>query len=66
MQLPAIQTRAVRRGERYVLNGTKNWISGATDADFYTVAAKTDSAAGARGISVFIVPRSQVRIGRRR
>lgn len=52
-----IRTRAVRKGDRYVLNGTKSWISGATVADFYTVAAKTDPTAGARGMSVFIVPR---------
>lgn len=50
-----ISTRAVRRGGRYIINGTKNWISGAAQADFFTVAVKTDPAAGARGMSVFVV-----------
>jgi alkylation response protein AidB-like acyl-CoA dehydrogenase len=52
-----IQTRAVKRGDRWVITGTKNWISGAGMADFFTVAAKTDPAAGAKGISVFVVAR---------
>jgi len=49
------QTRAVRKGDRYVINGTKAWISGAGLADFFTVAVKTDSAAGHKGMSVFVV-----------
>jgi len=52
-----IKTRAVKKGDVYVLNGTKNWISGAEVADFYTVAVKTDPEAGARGVSVFVVER---------
>lgn len=51
----AIRTRAVRRGDTYIINGTKNWISGAGVADFFTVAVKTDPAAGAKGMSVFVV-----------
>ncbi|HYG60933.1 MAG TPA: acyl-CoA dehydrogenase family protein, partial [Symbiobacteriaceae bacterium] len=54
----AIRTRAERKGDVYVLNGTKSWISGAGEADFFTVAAKTDPAAGHQGFSVFIVDRS--------
>jgi alkylation response protein AidB-like acyl-CoA dehydrogenase len=50
-----IQTRAVRKGDKYVINGTKCWISGAADADFFTVAVKTDPAAGHKGMSVFVV-----------
>lgn len=50
-----IQTRAVRDGDRYIINGTKCWISGAAHADFFTVAVKTDPAAGYRGMSVFVV-----------
>jgi len=53
----AMRTRAVREGDEYVLNGEKCFISGATVADFYTIFAKTDPAAGNRGISAFIVPR---------
>lgn len=54
----AIATRAERKGDVYVLNGTKAWISGASLADFFTVAVKTDPAAGHRGMSVFIVDRN--------
>lgn len=51
-----IRTRAVRHGDRYVINGTKNWISGAGQADFFIVATKTDpTAQGSRGYSVFVV-----------
>lgn len=53
-----IRTRAVRNGDKYVINGTKNWISGAGVADFFTVAAKTDPGAGHKGISVFVVDRN--------
>jgi len=53
----AIATRAERRGDRYVISGTKNWISGAGRANFFTVAAKTSPEAGAKGMSVFVVDR---------
>jgi len=53
-----IQTTARRDGDAYVLNGTKTYISGATVADFFLVAAKTDPSAGSRGFSVFIVERN--------
>ncbi len=53
-----IRTRAVKQGDRYVINGTKNWISGAGQADFFIVATKTDSGApGSKGYSVFVVDR---------
>ncbi|HYF94334.1 MAG TPA: acyl-CoA dehydrogenase family protein [Symbiobacteriaceae bacterium] len=51
----AIRTRAVRQGDRWVISGTKNWISGAGQADFFTVAAQTEPGAGARGIVMFVV-----------
>lgn len=51
----AISTRAVKQGDTYVINGTKNWISGGAQADYFIVAAKTDPSAGYRGMSVFIV-----------
>jgi acyl-CoA dehydrogenase len=43
-------------GESYILNGEKTWISNGGIADVYTVFARTGDAAGARGISAFIVP----------
>lgn len=49
--------RAERRGDRFVLNGTKFWITNAPHADVLVVYAKTDPAAGARGITAFIVER---------
>jgi alkylation response protein AidB-like acyl-CoA dehydrogenase len=51
----AISTTAVRDGASYVLNGVKMWAGQATVADFAIVVAKTDPAAGAHGISIFIV-----------
>jgi len=51
----AMRTRAVREGDGYVLNGVKRWISNAGVAKFYTVMAVTDPAAGASGISAFVL-----------
>ena len=52
----AIATTARRDGADYVLGGTKTYISNAGIATFYTVFASTDPAAGAKGISCFVVP----------
>jgi isovaleryl-CoA dehydrogenase len=53
----AMKLRADRRGDRFVLNGTKFWITNGPVADVLVVYAKTDPAAGAHGISAFIVER---------
>lgn len=53
----AIATRAERRRDRYVLNGSKVWISNAPLAAFFVVFAKTDPQAGHKGISAFLVDR---------
>src|SRR5215217_471664 len=53
----AMRTTARRRGDVYVLNGQKNWISYATVADHQLVFAKTDASAKHKGISAFIVER---------
>jgi len=50
-----IQTTAVKDGNEYVLNGTKQWITNAGEADIYTVIACTNKEKGARGFSAFIV-----------
>jgi alkylation response protein AidB-like acyl-CoA dehydrogenase len=60
----AMKTRAVRDGDDYVITGTKYWITNAGISDTYTVFAKTDPAAGHRGISCFLVEADQVRIGK--
>jgi acyl-CoA dehydrogenase len=51
----SIRTSARREGAGYVLNGTKMFITNGQLADLYFVAAKTDSAAGSKGVSMFIV-----------
>ncbi|THK37750.1 isovaleryl-CoA dehydrogenase [Ensifer sp. MPMI2T] len=47
--------KADKRGDRYVLNGNKMWITNGPDADVLVVYAKTDPAAGPRGITAFLV-----------
>jgi alkylation response protein AidB-like acyl-CoA dehydrogenase len=54
----AMKTRAVRDGDHWVLNGTKMWISNAGVSDYYTVMAVTDQGRGPRGISAFVVEKS--------
>ena len=51
----SMRTRAARRGDRYVLNGSKMWITNGPLAETIVVYAKTDPTAGARGITAFIV-----------
>ncbi|RAI40592.1 acyl-CoA dehydrogenase family protein [Rhodoplanes roseus] len=53
----SMRTRAVRRGDRFVLDGAKMWITNGPVADRLVVYAKTDPAAGARGITAFVVER---------
>ncbi|HLC14654.1 MAG TPA: acyl-CoA dehydrogenase family protein [Thermodesulfovibrionia bacterium] len=50
-----IQTTAVKDGNDYILNGTKQWITNAGEAEVYTVIAVTDRSKGARGASALIV-----------
>ena len=50
-----MRTRADKKGERFVLNGSKMWITNGPSADTLIVYAKTDPAAGPRGISAFII-----------
>ncbi len=50
-----MRLRADKKGDRYVLNGTKMWITNGPDADVVVVYAKTDPKAGPRGITAFIV-----------
>ena len=53
----AMKTRAVRNKDKYVITGSKCFITNGEYATFYTVYAKTDPDAGHRGISCFVVPR---------
>jgi acyl-CoA dehydrogenase len=52
-----MRTTAVKKGDKYVINGTKCFITNGSHASWYTVYAKTDKEAGHRGISAFVVPR---------
>jgi butyryl-CoA dehydrogenase len=52
----AQKTTAVRKGDAYVVNGSKNWITNGPVADAIVLFAMTDKAAGHRGISAFVVP----------
>ncbi|KAI1698405.1 acyl-CoA dehydrogenase, middle domain-containing protein [Ditylenchus destructor] len=51
----SMKLRADKRGDRYVLNGNKMWITNGPDADVLVVYAKTDMDAGAKGITAFLV-----------
>ncbi|MEK7819765.1 MAG: acyl-CoA dehydrogenase family protein, partial [Pseudomonadota bacterium] len=50
-----MRLRADKKGDRYVLNGSKMWITNGPDADVLVVYAKTDPSAGPRGMSAFLV-----------
>ena len=50
-----MRLRAERRGDRYVMNGNKMWITNGPDADVLVVYAKTDANAGPRGITAFLI-----------
>jgi isovaleryl-CoA dehydrogenase len=51
----SMRLKAEHKGDRYILNGTKMWITNGPDADVLVVYAKTDPAAGPRGITTFII-----------
>jgi isovaleryl-CoA dehydrogenase len=53
----SMQLRADKRGDNYILNGNKMWITNGPDADVYVIYAKTDTSAGSKGITAFIVER---------
>lgn len=65
--LVSMRTTAQRRGDRYILNGTKTWITNGSHADFVLVYAKSDPSAGKRGITAFLVEKSRggLRVGRK-
>jgi len=54
----SMTTRAVRDGDHWVLNGVKRWITNAGESEYYTVFAVTDPAAHGKGISAFVVEKS--------
>ncbi len=56
--VPGMVTRAEKKGDKYIINGVKQWITGGGDANAYTVFAYTDKNRGTRGVSCFYVPRN--------
>lgn len=54
----SMQLRADKKGNRFILNGTKMWITNGPDADVLIVYAKTDPHAGSKGITAFIVEKT--------
>jgi alkylation response protein AidB-like acyl-CoA dehydrogenase len=54
----AMKTKAVKNGDDWVISGSKKWISNAGFSDFYTVLAQTDSTLGAKGITAFVIEKS--------
>ncbi|MEW6163715.1 MAG: isovaleryl-CoA dehydrogenase [Pseudomonadota bacterium] len=54
----SMKLKAEKQGDRYVLNGSKMWITNGGDADTLVVYAKTDPAAGAKGMTAFIVEKN--------
>jgi acyl-CoA dehydrogenase len=54
----ALQMTAVKKGDKYILNGVKRWITGGGVADWFVIFASTDPSKGHRGISAFIVEKA--------
>jgi isovaleryl-CoA dehydrogenase len=54
----SMQLRATKDGDRYILNGSKMWITNGPDADVLVVYAKTDPEAGSRGITAFLIEKA--------
>jgi len=54
----AMKTKAVKNGNDWIISGSKKWISNAGFSDFYTVLAQTDPALGAKGITAFVIEKS--------
>jgi acyl-CoA dehydrogenase len=62
----AIRTTAVRKGDEYIINGSKSYISNGSAADLLYVVVKTDPSAGSRGTSILLVPGDTSGITKRR
>lgn len=63
----ALKTRADKQGDKYVINGTKMWITNAAHAEVFIVMANVDFEAKHRGITAFIVERNNpgIKIGKK-
>ena len=54
----ALRTKVERKGDTWILNGSKKWISNAGISEFYTVVAQSDASLGSKGITAFVVEKS--------
>jgi alkylation response protein AidB-like acyl-CoA dehydrogenase len=54
----AMKTKAIKNGSDWIISGSKKWISNAGFSDFYTVLAQTDPTLGAKGITAFVIEKS--------
>lgn len=54
----AMRTKAERSGDGWILNGSKKWITNAGESEFYSVIAQTDPSLGSKGITAFVVEKS--------
>jgi alkylation response protein AidB-like acyl-CoA dehydrogenase len=54
----ALKTKAEHKGDSWVINGSKKWISNAGESEFYTVIAQTDPSLGSKGITAFVIEKS--------
>ena len=54
----ALKTKAERRDDGWIINGSKKWISNAGISEFYTVIAQTDPSLGSKGITAFVLEKS--------
>ena len=54
----AMKTKAIKSGSDWIISGSKKWISNAGFSDFYTVLAQTDPTLGAKGITAFVIEKS--------
>jgi len=62
----ALKTRAEKKGDHYVLNGSKMWITNSNEADIFLVFANVDPSKGYRGITCFIVEKSMgIKVGKK-
>ncbi len=52
----SLRTKAVRKGDSYLINGSKAWVSGGAHANYFTLFATTDPGSGYEGITCFVVP----------
>jgi alkylation response protein AidB-like acyl-CoA dehydrogenase len=54
----SLRTKATKSGDKWIINGSKKWISNAEVSDFYTVVAQTDPTLGSKGITAFVIEKT--------